>query len=95
MIQITQESVQDILSDLRCATEKLKTILTQTEQESHRVAFSAGFVEGEKSVAPAPKARELSDDEIMDLSRAECGNFRWPSSAINIGRAVLAAMDKS
>lgn len=32
----------------------------------------------------------MTDEEIMELCRAECEAFRWPSSAIFIARAIEA-----
>jgi regulator of replication initiation timing len=32
----------------------------------------------------------ITDEQIMDVSREMCVDFRWPSTAIDIGRAILA-----
>lgn len=33
----------------------------------------------------------LSDEQLMDIARPACGNFRWPSTALDIMRAAIAA----
>lgn len=40
------------------------------------------------AMAAVPQGPRLTDDRIMDLAREESEHFRWPSSAIAIGRAV-------
>ena len=42
------------------------------------------------NMAPAAVV-ELTDDELMDIARPTCGNFRWPSTALDIMRQAIAA----
>ncbi len=43
---------------------------------------------------PAPQPVTLTDEEIMDLVRKDCVNMRWPSTALNIARAVIEAYQR-
>lgn len=38
-----------------------------------------------------PATTELTDSELMDVARPACGNFRWPSTALDIMRQAIAA----
>ena len=44
----------------------------------------------ELRAALAAKLVPMTEDKIIELCQAECEHFRWPSSAINIARAVEA-----
>jgi hypothetical protein len=65
----------------------------------HAVDILRGWASAVESLAleriavpqAVPAQAELSDDEIMELTRAECEYFRWPSSALSIARAILNA----
>jgi hypothetical protein len=42
-----------------------------------------------------PHRREwqsLTEEEVMQMTRAECVDMRWPSTALNIARAIEAAL---
>lgn len=44
------------------------------------------------AIYSAPPAREpLSEEQVMDLVRDNCGVMRWPSSVLDIARAVEQA----
>lgn len=38
-----------------------------------------------------PKQEPLTDEQIMDATRNLCTEFRWPSTAIDIARAIESA----
>ena len=45
-----------------------------------------------EALAQQPAAvAELTDEELMDIARPTCGNFRWPSTALDIMRQAIAA----
>jgi hypothetical protein len=46
----------------------------------------------DEALAQQPAAVvELPDAELMDIARPTCGNFRWPSTALDIMRQAIAA----
>jgi hypothetical protein len=44
-----------------------------------------------QAVREQQAVQPLTEDTIMELARPMCGNFRWPSSAIDLARAVERA----
>lgn len=52
--------------------------------EHSRLNHYSGCTTGVRVGAP-------TDDELMELARAECENFRWPSTALSIMRKAIAA----
>jgi len=41
---------------------------------------------------PRREWRGLTEEEIMGMTRTECIDMRWPSTALNIARAIEAAL---
>jgi hypothetical protein len=41
---------------------------------------------------PRREWRGLTEEEIMGMTRTECADMRWPSTALNIARAIEAAL---
>jgi hypothetical protein len=41
---------------------------------------------------PRREWQSLTDEEVMQMTRAECVDMRWPSTALNIARTVEAAL---
>lgn len=44
--------------------------------------------------AARPEFVRLSEEEIMDLCRGKCVEFRWPSTAIETARAIEDALEE-
>lgn len=43
-----------------------------------------------RAAAPKECATAMTDDRIMEITRDMCADFRWPSTAIDIARAIIA-----
>ena len=41
---------------------------------------------------PRREWQSLTEEEIMGMTRTECADMRWPSTALNIARAIEAAL---
>jgi hypothetical protein len=41
---------------------------------------------------PRGEWQSLTEEEVMQMTRAECVDMRWPSTALNIARTVEAAL---
>ena len=55
-------------------------------------AWDAEIIKAEYLLAQQPAAVvELTDEELMDIARPTCGNFRWPSTTLDIMRQAIAA----
>lgn len=108
MIKITKEDAKKLrhfithlgniphadLMKVKEYSELLTYAIEAPEQESHRAAFSAGFIEGEKA-AIATQARELTDAEIDAIAKATDKALQrdeiYDTWSRRFARAVLAA----
>jgi hypothetical protein len=41
---------------------------------------------------PRREWQSLTEEEVMQMTRAECVDMRWPSTALNIARAIEQAL---
>ena len=92
-----REYDETITTEERKALASLRAALEQPEQEWLTGCPRCGMDDGcdcEEGTYNPPRREweSLTDEEVMQMTRAECVDMRWPSTALNIARTVEAAL---
>jgi len=86
------DSIKSLEAALAQQEQEQEPVVSQNTQEKCRIE-TVPAKGGLLSIHPPRREwRGLTEEEIMGMTRTECVDMRWPSTALNIARAIEQAL---